>query len=207
MLHRTPYPARSLTICIYRQPPCLCTLLLLHMVPLGKEVFHRSLCPRRAAVVRVLQPCQCNADFWSSSSSAPPADQYTGPSLRRLNLVAVDLLCHGDTVDAVPANCDREMADEEIVARSSCQVRFKCSWVTQGTPTPVNPIQGVIRVIQCATIGVAMGAMFAVQLAVSHPAELQDLSSSLHCAQLKSVSPPRTLSLNLLTTPCYSSWT
>ena len=46
----------------------------------------------------------------------PISDQFADPSLRRFNLVAVDLLCHGDTTGLVPNDYDQKMAAADIVA-------------------------------------------------------------------------------------------
>ena len=55
-----------------------------------------------------------------------PVDLFTDPSLRRFNLVAVDLLCHGDTVAAVPEDYDQKMAAADIVTFMVCPILRPC---------------------------------------------------------------------------------
>jgi len=82
--------------------PALPVVLLLHSAYYGKEILHcttTSLC--------VLQGQRLTI--------ALASDQFADPSLRRFNLVAVDLLCYGDTTGLVPDDYDQKMAAADIV--------------------------------------------------------------------------------------------
>jgi pimeloyl-ACP methyl ester carboxylesterase len=53
---------------------------------------------------------------FNSSTDNDYTAQFGDPSIRRFNLVAVDLRSHGETSGPVPEGYDQEMATKDVIA-------------------------------------------------------------------------------------------
>ncbi|KAJ6627974.1 Alpha/Beta hydrolase protein [Mycena sp. CBHHK59/15] len=79
--------------------------------------------------------------------------QFADPSLRRFNLVALDLRCHGETTGKVAATYGRDEAAADVVK-----------------------FMEALRLPACHFVGVSMGSCISLQVAISYPQKALSLT-------------------------------